>query len=153
MLYLDSESSSTSSILLKKEESSSCEEPATIAETEPSDNNDASDKDISDNEALDKDVSGNDASDNYASDNNGTLFVTADILAGPIDPPPNHAPCSSHSDTTSSRYLRPRRQSSNIRLRANTTNSNSRKNAPRKAKLQAEQLLQLKKFVSTDESD
>ena len=126
MLYLDSESSSTSSLLQNKEDSSSCEEPATIAETEPSD---------------------------QASDNDDTLPDIDRITSGPIEPPPNQLPCCSHSDNTSSRSLRPRRESANVGQRASTTNTNSRKNAPRKAKSNAEQLLQLKKFITSDESD
>ncbi|KAI6654520.1 PHD and RING finger domain-containing protein 1 isoform X1 [Oopsacas minuta] len=110
--------------------------------------------DYSSNEELtlpDTEPSGNDGE---VSDNNTT--IQEDILASNTEPSNNLLPCSSHSDNPNSRSLRPRPRPPSRKLRTyNKTNSSksTRQPAPRRAKLQAEQLLQLKEFISSDESD
>ena len=87
--------------------------------------------------------------DTEVSENN-TVQDSEDIPC-PTELSLNQQPCSSHSDNPTSRSLRPRPRPANKKLRIYRSSSPSRKIAPRRAKLQAEQLLQ--EYVSSEESD
>eukprot|EP00800_Vazella_pourtalesii_P008146 TRINITY_DN2167_c1_g1_i2.p1 TRINITY_DN2167_c1_g1~~TRINITY_DN2167_c1_g1_i2.p1 ORF type:complete len:399 (+),score=74.12 TRINITY_DN2167_c1_g1_i2:285-1481(+) len=117
-------SDTTSSVRVKDEDSS--DEGPTLPDTEPSGN------------------------DGEVSDNDNTVPDSEDIPC-PTELSLNQQPCSSHSDNPTSRSLRPRPRPANKKLRIYRSSSPSRKIAPRRAKLQAEQLLQ--EYVSSEESD